>query len=67
MKEEHNKTTQEHNIDKFYLIYGLKSDFTYLEIFDDYNDLMKYFMNFVDKQFEDDYRIIYGKELIDFE
>ena len=55
----------ENNLMKYYLIYGLNSDFTYLEEFETYSDLLKHLENFVKKNYKDDYKIIMGVELKD--
>lgn len=49
------------NEEKYYLIYGLKSDFTYFEEFDDLLELYSFIDNFVTDNYNDDYKIIKGE------
>ena len=49
----------------FYLIYGLNSDFTYFEIFDDYISLKSFIQNFVISLYGNDFKIIKG-EIIEY-
>lgn len=50
---------------KYYLIYGLKCDFTYLEEFETIEDLEKYLFTYVinNDNYESDYKIIKGNQI----
>lgn len=45
---------------KFYLIYGLNQDFTYVEVFDDQSTLKSFIENHID---DETYIVIYGNKI----
>ena len=47
---------------KYYLLYGLNDNITYLKEFNDFDKLLKYLVKRVEPYY-DDYKIIRGKEI----